>query len=632
MGARQSGAGPPAGCAPELSSRESEGPAQLTRSTFLPASVPPTQLGRTRAALPPPLSGKGGRSRRHLGPEVGVGGALRSRQSVVQHAQAAQRAHTASLCAEREPEAAGTPGHARPQLSDASKPRLLAAQLIARELRLAQRNIPLETLGSSLPGQSSLGRSAKCRQERAVAPARRIMERIPSAQPPPACLPKAPGLEHGDLSGMDFAHMYQVYKSRRGIKRSEDSKETYKLPHRLIEKKRRDRINECIAQLKDLLPEHLKLTTLGHLEKAVVLELTLKHVKALTNLIDQQQQKIIALQSGLQAGELSGRNIEAGQEMFCSGFQTCAREVLQYLAKHENTRDLKSSQLVTHLHRVVSELLQGGTSRKPSDSAPKAMDFKEKPSFLAKGSEGPGKNCVPVIQRTFAPSGGEQSGSDTDTDSGYGGELEKGDLRSEQSYFKSDHGRRFTMGERVSTIKQESEEPPTKKSRMQLSEEEGPFTGSDLMGSPFLGPHPHQPPFCLPFYLIPPSATAYLPMLEKCWYPTSVPVLDSMVTGDLFALKPDQHKTDQGTVNFKDELRTWDAAISPAPKSFQQLQDSAGTDWDGMLSVGPQDLSTLPGDVIGVCFPYPSGKPYASPYPSWKPLRGLVGMDIKVFG
>lgn len=35
----------------------------------------------------------------------------------------------------------------------------------------------------------------------------------------------------------------------------------------------------------------------------MVLELTLKHVKALTNLIDQQQQKIIALQSGLQAGK-----------------------------------------------------------------------------------------------------------------------------------------------------------------------------------------------------------------------------------------------------------------------------------------------------------------------------------------
>lgn len=44
--------------------------------------------------------------------------------------------------------------------------------------------------------------------------------------------------------------------------------------------------------------------TLGHLEKAVVLELTLKHVKALTSLLEQQQQKILALQNGMQIGEL----------------------------------------------------------------------------------------------------------------------------------------------------------------------------------------------------------------------------------------------------------------------------------------------------------------------------------------
>ena len=45
------------------------------------------------------------------------------------------------------------------------------------------------------------------------------------------------------------------------------------------------------------------LQTLGHLEKAVVLELTLKHVKALTSLLEQQQQKILALQNGMQLGE-----------------------------------------------------------------------------------------------------------------------------------------------------------------------------------------------------------------------------------------------------------------------------------------------------------------------------------------
>ncbi|XP_062441678.1 class E basic helix-loop-helix protein 40 [Rhea pennata] len=345
------------------------------------------------------------------------------------------------------------------------------------------------------------------------------MERLPA--PPPLCLGKLPALEGAEAPGLDFAHMYQVYKPRRGLKRSDDSKETYKLPHRLIEKKRRDRINECIAQLKDLLPEHLKLTTLGHLEKAVVLELTLKHVKALTNLIEQQQQKIIALQSGLQAGDLSSRNLDSSQEMFRSGFQMCAKEMLQYLAKQENGKDLKCSQLVSHLHRVAAEALPGG--RRAADGLPRAADGKEKPGAAA---EGRGKNCVPVIQRTFAPCGGEQSGSDTDTDSGYGGELEKSDSKSEQPYFKKDVDLKYAVQERISSIKQETEDPPAKRSRLETPEDEGPF-GSDVMGSAngFLGPHAHQPPLCLPFYLIPPAATAYLPMLEKCWYPASVPVL-----------------------------------------------------------------------------------------------------------
>lgn len=63
----------------------------------------------------------------------------------------------------------------------------------------------------------------------------------------------------------------------------------------------------CVAVPRVVTNLSLCFQTLGHLEKAVVLELTLKHVKALTNLIEQQQQKIIALQNGLQAGEYSNR-------------------------------------------------------------------------------------------------------------------------------------------------------------------------------------------------------------------------------------------------------------------------------------------------------------------------------------
>nr|XP_056712629.1 class E basic helix-loop-helix protein 40 [Euleptes europaea] len=369
------------------------------------------------------------------------------------------------------------------------------------------------------------------------------MDRITSAQPPPPCLGKLPALDSSEMQGLDFAHMYQVYKPRRGLKRGDDSKETYKLPHRLIEKKRRDRINECIAQLKDLLPEHLKLTTLGHLEKAVVLELTLKHVKALTSRIEQQQQQIIALQKGLHADELPPRSLESSQEMFRSGFQMCAKEVLQYVANHESSKDLKSSQLISHLQRVASEVLQSGAGRKSGEAVPKLVDLKENSGSLTKAAEAHGRNCVPVIQRTFAHSSGEQSGSDTDTDSGYGGELEKSDSKSDLQYFKKDAELKYSVQERLSSIKQEDEDPPAKRTRMETSEDDGRFS-NDVLGSPssFLGPH--QPPLCLPLYLIPPSATAYLPMLEKCWYPASMPLLYPSLPASTAALSgfmnPDQ--------------------------------------------------------------------------------------------
>ncbi|KAG7279027.1 hypothetical protein CRUP_001968, partial [Coryphaenoides rupestris] len=174
----------------------------------------------------------------------------------------------------------------------------------------------------------------------------------------------------------------------------DDNDDAYKLPHRLIEKKRRDRINECIGQLKDLLPDHLKLATLGHLEKAVVLELTLKHLNALTAVTEQQHHKILSLQSDLDA--------------FQSGFQACAREVVHYLSQLENwsSREQKCSQLLRHLHQVLAQCRPAGAQHHGGNQVEQQA------------------NCVPVIQRTQA---GELTENDTDTDSGYGGEAEKQD-------------------------------------------------------------------------------------------------------------------------------------------------------------------------------------------------------------
>ncbi|KAM3914872.1 class E basic helix-loop-helix protein 40 isoform 2-T2 [Leptodactylus fuscus] len=317
------------------------------------------------------------------------------------------------------------------------------------------------------------------------------MERIPSAQPPPACLERP-----NPLSGMDFSHMYPVFKPRKNVKRCEDGKETYKLPHRLIEKKRRDRINECISQLKDLLPEQLKLTTLGHLEKAVVLELTLKHVQSLSNLIEQQQQQILTLQKG--GSSVSGKT--SGEEMFRSGFQLCAEEALRFLQGGEKR------ELVAHLHRVASDL---------SHSPSRATKQDEKPSPKAQAT-----NCVPVIRRAAPLQSGEQSGTDTDTDSGYGGEVDKVDSNQEQGgAVKEDPSRSPTL-DRV--IKQEQEEIPKKRARLETAEADPRYCSSDLSS---VGSYPAHPPFCFPFYLLPPTPSAYLPMLEKCWYPGSMPML-----------------------------------------------------------------------------------------------------------
>ncbi|XP_063302757.1 class E basic helix-loop-helix protein 41 [Pelobates fuscus] len=321
-------------------------------------------------------------------------------------------------------------------------------------------------------------------------------------------------LEARDFLGMDYPSLY-LCKPKRGIKRDE-SKETYKLPHRLIEKKRRDRINECISQLKDLLPEHLKLTTLGHLEKAVVLELTLKHLKGLTSLTEQQHQKILSLQNG----ERSMKSpIHSDLDAFHSGFQTCAKEVLQYLSRFESwtSRDQRCTQLLNHLHTVSSQILPSSQLLLQPGSKTSSMS----PNRGLQKVENQA-NCVPVIQRTQNL---ELSENDTDTDSGYGGESEKMEPRAEGQGFDGVKGQR---GNSV-TVKQEPmEEPSPKRFKQDCSGVGVTITGaepvvrpdanllSSLMG--FGGaPFGQQAPFCLPFYFISPTAAAaaYMPFLDK---------------------------------------------------------------------------------------------------------------------
>lgn len=120
--------------------------------------------------------------------------------------------------------------------------------------------------------------------------------------------------------------------------------------------------------------------------------------------------------------------VQADLDAFHSGFQTCAKEVLQYLSRFESwtPREQRCAQLLGHLHSISSQFLPGpqllspppgplckGSSSSSSPPAPPCA-----PGHKPEGQA----NCVPVIQRTHAAELSAET--DTDTDSGYGGEGE----------------------------------------------------------------------------------------------------------------------------------------------------------------------------------------------------------------
>uniref|UniRef100_UPI00358FA85F class E basic helix-loop-helix protein 41-like n=1 Tax=Myxine glutinosa TaxID=7769 RepID=UPI00358FA85F len=134
--------------------------------------------------------------------------------------------------------------------------------------------------------------------------------------------------------------------------------------HRLIEKRRRDRINDYILQFKQLLPDHVKKTNCGHMDKAVVLERTLTHMRAITKLSEQQQSQIQSLQMEKHSAESTSTQHRAQSAVatFCAGFRACAAEALHYLVMHEawSERDAHYTHLASHLECAASSGLPNG--------------------------------------------------------------------------------------------------------------------------------------------------------------------------------------------------------------------------------------------------------------------------------
>lgn len=136
-----------------------------------------------------------------------------------------------------------------------------------------------------------------------------------------------------------------------------------RMPHRLIEKKRRDRINSCINQLRELLPESIKKATNRPLEKAIVLELSIDYIKQLQKegkgddeLADKKEKK--------QQSQLPKQTLAATYE---KGWYDCSSTMNQLLKSGQSITDFPLHPPKDRFINMNSEkVLQNSSNSSPS--------------------------------------------------------------------------------------------------------------------------------------------------------------------------------------------------------------------------------------------------------------------------
>ena len=138
------------------------------------------------------------------------------------------------------------------------------------------------------------------------------------------------------------------------------TQEYRKIVKPLIERKRRARINSCLDELKDLMVFAMQTEgeSISKLEKADVLELTVKHLQKL------KRQQMLALNPALD------------MDRFHAGYTTCATEVSRTLASTGVDISI-GSRLMSHLghklNTIETDRVSPLTVRVPEPRVPKHM-------------------------------------------------------------------------------------------------------------------------------------------------------------------------------------------------------------------------------------------------------------------
>uniref|UniRef100_A0A182IU99 BHLH domain-containing protein n=1 Tax=Anopheles atroparvus TaxID=41427 RepID=A0A182IU99_ANOAO len=109
------------------------------------------------------------------------------------------------------------------------------------------------------------------------------------------------------------------------------------LSHRIIEKRRRDRMNSCLADLSRLIPQQYMRKGRGRVEKTEIIEMAIRHLKNLQN-------------------QECGRETSCG-EQYRLGYNDCLTEAAKFMLRERGEE--MCYRMVAHLKEHCNEIMKG---------------------------------------------------------------------------------------------------------------------------------------------------------------------------------------------------------------------------------------------------------------------------------
>ncbi|XP_049577160.1 hairy and enhancer of split-related protein helt [Syngnathus scovelli] len=131
------------------------------------------------------------------------------------------------------------------------------------------------------------------------------------------------------------------------------------ISHKVIEKRRRDRINRCLNELGKTVPMALAKQNSGKLEKAEILEMTVQYLRALHS-------------ADFPRGREKGELLTEFANYFHYGYHECMKNLVHYLTTEDRaeTKDIKYARILAFLQsksRAITEPVFGSAGPDASD-------------------------------------------------------------------------------------------------------------------------------------------------------------------------------------------------------------------------------------------------------------------------